>query len=215
MVEAFLSATSAKDLMPDVPITLYTNLVDSVFVKDDCFDNVIPIDTVDRYRSKWAEGQLDRIRCLPESPYERTLHLDADTRIVSPEVRNIFTELDSADIAMVECAVDNSISRRVYGKRMFNVGFILYRKSEAVDKLFRRWAELSAEHFKAASQESIPPFPYMSHIADPELQRLLLFMDQISLVQLMSPDTNALDLRCSILHESWNFRGAAADRPLD
>ena len=214
-LEAFLSAMSAKEHMPDVPITLYTNLVDSVFVKDDCFDRVVPIDTVNSYRSKWAEGQLDRIRCLSESPYELTLHLDADTRIVSPEVRGIFAELDSADIAMVECENDNSFSRRQYGKRMFNVGFILYRRSEQVKSLFRDWAELSAEHFLAASQDVIPPLPYMSHIADPNLQRRLLFMDQVSLVQILSPETNALNLRCKILHESWNYRGSAPTRPLD
>ncbi len=214
-LEAFLSATSAKELMPDVPITLFTNLLDSVFVKDDCFDNVVPIGSIERYRSKWAEGQLDRIRCLRESPYERTLHLDADTRIVSPEVRDVFSAIDSADIAMVECATDNSFSRKQYGKRMFNVGFILYRKSESTGSLFRKWAELSAQHFRAASQDAIPQFPYMSHIADPELQRRLLFMDQISLVQILSPETNTLGLRCRILHESWNYRGAAPDRPLD
>jgi len=214
-VEAFLSATSAKDLMPDVPITLYTNLLDSTFVQDDCFDSVVPIDSIDRYRSKWAEGQLDRIRCLPESPYERTLHLDADTRIVSPDVRRIFDELDSADIAMVECETDNSFSRRHYGKRMFNVGFILFRRSERINRLFKQWAELSAEHFTAASQDSIPPLPYMSHLGDQDLQRRLLFMDQISLVQIMNPETNSFDLRCKILHESWNYRGAAPDRPLD
>ena len=31
LAEAFLSATSARSLMPEIPITLFTNLVDSAF----------------------------------------------------------------------------------------------------------------------------------------------------------------------------------------
>jgi hypothetical protein len=201
--------------MPEIPITLYTNLPQSVFVNDCCFDNVVPIETVRQYQSSWAEGQLDRIMCLPRSPYDYTLHLDTDTRVMSGEVLHIFSELETSDIAMVECHVDNSFSRRHYNARMFNVGFILYRRSSKTNALFDAWTTLTARHFAAASVDETPSFPYLAHISAPELRTRLLFMDQVSLVQLCSPDVNVFDLRLNILHESWNYRGSEANRTLD
>lgn len=215
VAEAFLSANSAKNLMPDMPITLFTNLEDSAFAKDDCFDSVICIDTIKKYRSAWSEGQLDRILCLPNSPYRYTLHLDTDTRVMSHEIREIFTELDSHDIAMVECAADASVSRKRYGRPMFNVGFILYKNTEQVHRLFTAWAELTAEYFGYANRDAVPEVTCLSHIQDPEMRRKLLFMDQISMVQLLSPEVNQFDLGLKILHESWNFRGARNGRTVD
>ena len=57
VAEAFMSANSVKDLVPDMPITLFTDLPKCVFAKDTCFDNVIPISTKRNYRMLWAEGQ--------------------------------------------------------------------------------------------------------------------------------------------------------------
>jgi hypothetical protein len=212
--EAFLSATSVKDLMPEIPITLFTNLEDSVYVKDDCFDDVVSINTVQKYANEWSEGLLDRMLCLRHSPYQYTLNLDTDTRVMSAEVLDIFAELDNIDIAMIECETDNSVSRLHYGARMFNVGFILYRKNPKTDQLFKAWSELTAEHFQAASQEKLPDLEYMSHITDEEMRRRLLFVDQVAMVQLLSPDTNVFDLDLKILHESWNYRGSKTNRPL-
>lgn len=212
LAEAFLSATSIKDFAPDLPITLYTNLPDSVFARDSCFDSVVPIDTVKRYLSQWAEGQLDRILCLPQSPYERTLHLDTDTRVMSAEVLSLFAVLDDDDIALIECANDNSLSRFHYGAPMFNVGVILYRRCERVQALFKAWAELTAQHFFAASQTDVPRPDYLAHVDDPELRARLLFMDQISLVRLLSPDVNVFDLKVRTLDETWNFRGCSDGR---
>lgn len=125
VAEAFLSATSVKDLLPDLSVTLFTNLTDSAFARDDCFDHVVSIDTIRDYGKTWSEGQLDRIRCLPDSPYDYTLHLDSDTRVMSPEIGDVFGLLADHDIAMVECLPDNSYACEQYGHPMFNVGFIL------------------------------------------------------------------------------------------
>jgi len=215
VAEAFLSATSIKDLIPEMPVTLFTNLENSVFAQDDCFDTVIPIGTIKRYNSQWSEGQLDRILCLPKSPYRYTLHLDTDTRVRSPEVSEVFACLENHDIAMVECAPDASVSRHHYGRPMFNVGFILYRQSGKVNDLLTEWGELTAEYFGLANCEEVPEVDCLPHISDPELRRKLLFMDQTSMVQLLSPEVNRFGLDLKILDESWNFRGAAGDRKLD
>jgi len=213
VAEAFLSASSAKTHAPDIPITLFTNLVDSPLARAPCFDNVVPIDTVEAYKRSWSEGQLDRILCLPHSPYEYTLHLDSDTRVRSAAIGSAFSLLDDKDLAIVECGEDNSYSRRHYGRPMFNVGFILYRNNDKVRRLFDAWAQLTAEHFGFARGEDEPQVGCVAHIDDPELRRKLLFMDQISMVQLFSPEVNEFGLDYLILDESWNYRGSRTGRP--
>lgn len=205
--EAFLSALSAKDMMSGVPVTLFTDLENSVFVREDCFDKVVPIDTVSQYDRRWSEGQLDRVQCLPDSPYDYTLHLDTDTRVRSPELGTVFSLLDEHDIAMVECSPDNSYSREHYDRPMFNVGFILYRKNDRTDQMLREWARLTREHFDIASKEAPPEPEFLAHVDDPEIRRKLLFMDQTSMVRIFSPEVNLFDLEHRILDESWNYRG--------
>ena len=215
LAEAFLSAHSIKDVMPDISITLFTNLKNSNFAKSKCFDKVIPISSVKRYTSEWAEGQLDRIGCLNSSPYKYTLHLDSDTRVCSDEIRSVFLFLQENDIAMVECAEDASVSRFHYGRPMFNVGFILYRESEKVATLFDKWAKLTAKQFEMATKDAEPTIPELAHISDVELRRELLFMDQLSMVQLLSTDVNVFNLKLKILPERWNYRGSAEGRQLE
>jgi len=213
VAEAFLSAASAKALAPHIPVTLFTNLVDSPFARAPCFDNVVPVDTIEAFQRSWSEGQLDRILCLPRSPYEYTLHLDSDTRVRSAEIASVFSLLDDHDLAMVECDEDNSYSREHYGRPMFNVGFILYRNDDKVGHLFDAWAELTSEYFALARGEDEPQLDCLAHVDDPDLRRKLLFMDQISLVQMLSPEVNRFGLDFRILDESWNYRGSRTGRP--
>jgi uncharacterized protein (TIGR02466 family) len=212
LAEAVISAKSVKETYGPIPIRLYTNLVESPLLRDSAFDEILPIPTVTDYTSQWAQGQLDRIQCLNQTPYDFTLHLDTDTKIRRPEFQHVFEYLRDHDIAMVECADDASISRHHYGRPMFNVGFILYRKNEKTRRLFTEWEKLTKKHFEIASTDPMTPLPYMSHITDPALRRNLLFMDQLSFVQLLSPEVNPFDLRLKILEEKWNFRGASVPR---
>lgn len=212
MREAAISAASVKRIFGTVPVTLFTNLPHSLSVKSEFFDEVNSIATVIDYSSEWAQGQLDRIQCLNRTPYNRTLHLDTDTQIRRAEFQRVFEILDDCDIAMVECADDASISRHHYGRPMFNVGFILYRKNEKTARLFQEWERLTRRHFEIATQDPTTYLPYLSHISDPHLRRQLLFMDQLSFVQLLSPEVNVFDLRLKILEEQWNFRGASNQR---
>ncbi len=213
VVEAFLSATSVRALVPDLPVTLFTDLDDSPFSRAPCFSTVVPIDSVSNFGRTWSEGQLDRIRCLPSSPYDLTLHLDSDTRVNSPEIASAFSLLETHDMAMVECAVDNSYSRQYYGRPMFNVGFMLFRKSEPVMRLLEMWEQKTIEFFDLAAADADPEIECLSHIADAERRRKLLFMDQLSMVQLLSPEVNVCGVDCAILDESWNYRGSAEGRP--
>jgi hypothetical protein len=212
LAEAFLSAHSAKDLMPKLPITLFTDRVDSAFCKGLCFDQVIPLATQTNYRSRWADGQLDRIKCLINSPYERTLHIDTDTRVQTREVMSLFRKLDTIEIAMAECQADASVSASHYGHPMFNVGVILYTKSPRVVHLFDEWRTLTKKHFDLANRDDVPMVDCLPHILDPELRRELLFMDQLSMVQLLSPEVNKCGVHFEVLSEAWNYRGTGSGR---
>lgn len=92
--EAFLSADSIKQRNPDLPVTLFTDLPDHALCKTDRFDGVMPIVGVQGIGSRWAGGQLNRLRCLTRTPYVRTLHLDTDTRVLTEELPSLFTLLD-------------------------------------------------------------------------------------------------------------------------
>ena len=215
VAEAFLSAHSARDHMPELPITLCTDLPDVPFARSPCFSEVRPLATHRRYRSLWAEGQLDRIRALRNSPCDYTLHLDTDTRVLTPEFSGLFRLLDDIDIGMAVCQPDVSKCARLTGLPMFNVGFILFRKSPAVLALLEAWEDLTRENFELGNEDLPPKTAVTAHIDDPEIRRELLFMDQTSFVQLLSPTVNKFGVRLQIMDEAWNFRGAGRGRSFD
>lgn len=215
VAEAFLSAHSVKDFAPELPITLFTDLPASPFARSVCFNQVIPLETRRSYRSLWAEGQLDRVRSLQNSPYYYTLHLDTDTRVLTPEFLGLFARLQQTDIAMAICQPDVSKCAQLTRLPMFNVGFILFRKSDKVMALFRAWEELTRRNFELGNLDEVPQIEGVRPIEDAEQRRELLFMDQTSFVQLFSPQVNRFALDYEILDESWNFRGTGRGRSFD
>jgi hypothetical protein len=215
VAEAFLSAHSARDFIPDLPITLCTDLHQLPFARSPCFSNLVPLETRRRYRSLWAEGQLDRIRALRNSPYDYNLHLDTDTRVLTPEFPELFRLLDDIDIGMAICQPDVSKCAQMTGLPMFNVGFILFRKSPGVMQLLEAWENLTRENFELANLDVPPKTAVTGHLDDPEVRRELLFMDQTSFVQLLSPEVNRFGLRLQIMDEAWNFRSTGRGRTFD
>ena len=215
VAEAFLSAHSARDYMPELPITLCTDLPELPFARSPCFSAVLPLESRRRYRSLWAEGQLDRIRALRNSPYDYTLHLDTDTRVLTPEFSSLFGLLDDIDIGMAVCQPDVSRCAQLTGLPMFNVGFILFRKSPAVLALLEAWEDLTRENFELGNQDVPPKTAVTAHIDDPEIRRELLFMDQTSFVQLLSPTVNKFGVRLQVMDEAWNFRSTGRGRTFD
>ena len=89
---AKLSAISMKEMHPNLSITLYTNLP---YDHNDLtvFDDI-----------KTTSGLLGNLwaykhKCLRESPYDRTLHIDADTYIMDG-ISEVFDVLDRFDLAI-------------------------------------------------------------------------------------------------------------------
>jgi hypothetical protein len=199
--EAFLSAHSARDFAPDLPITLFTDLPHLALARSPCFSQVVPIETRRSYRNLWGEGQLDRIRSLRKSPYDYTLHLDTDTRVLTPEFMELFRKLDTIDVGMAICQPDVSRCAQVTGLPMFNVGFILFRRSEPALQLLQAWEERTQGNFELGNLDEVPQIEGVRAIDDPEVRRELLFMDQTSFVQLLSPTVNRFGVVREIMDE--------------
>jgi hypothetical protein len=206
--EAFLSADSVKQRFPALPITLFTDRPAHPLCQLSRFDSVQTIESVQSFGSHWAAGQLARLRCLPRTPYARTLHLDTDTRVLTDELPWLFDRLAESDVAMVETADDDSFSRLYSGMRMFNAGLILYRRTEQVWQWLDAWPKLTERNFRLADQSSAPAIPLLRNVADGSARRRLMYMDQISLVEILNPGGNAFGLSVLNLEYPWNHRGS-------
>lgn len=214
--EAFISADSAKQRYPDLPITFFTDRLDHQLCGTGLFDDVIPAPNVNGISSDWSDGQLRRLLCLRNTPYQYTLHLDTDTQIVTDELMSLFNLLDTIDVGMAETAIDDSGCRVLYGRPMFNAGLVLYRRNQLTWEWLAEWASLSERNFRWAGKKPLPRFSLLRHIADEETRRTLLGMDQISLVEILSPEVNKFGLKLKVLDASWNYRGSRlAERNLE
>jgi len=216
--EAVLSAATLKRQAPGLPAWLYTDRTDCALARLDVFDRVVAIESCDDYEDASAGAKIDRLRVLADPPFARCLQIDTDTRILSPRIAEAFGFLEAVDIAMVECHPDGSISRGLYGRPMFNGGFILFRRNAKTAALFEAWRDLSDRHFRLADRADLTGVaadcPYLAHVPEGEDRRTLLRRDQLALAQLFSPETNRFDLDYAQLSEGWNFRGAGKHRKL-
>lgn len=271
LCEAIASAESLKEKVPDISITLFTDMEDLYNLTIRPFDNIIPIPSdqevcliansswrqylfaslIGAYnlqpweqgihakvkgiigpflhrswgrgiqakvmglvaiflQKSWGRGIHAKVMSFIHSPYQRTVFLDSDTRILSGEFVHAFDYLEDHLIAIVPCTKDNSKTCRLYGP-MFNSGVIAYRKDAKVNTLFREWEKLYHTHFKLASLESPGSTPYFSHFNSSE-RLMLLCDDQTSLAQLLSPIFNKYDIAVKILDETWNARNYPRDR---
>ncbi len=215
LVEARASALSLKRHCPHLPVCVFTDLRESKLLDDQCFDTVLPIEVDTDCGTEWGRGLRTQLLSLPQSPYQRTFFLDADTRFTSNAVGEIFDILDVYEIALAEDPPDLSIGVKHYGHRMFNSGVILYRKTPNVLQMFEHWKQLFLAQLEAHAQDPMPTIDYMSSIQDQTTRRKMLLHDQLALAQLLSPDRNVHDLKLKVLDEAWNFCGTFAGKKLD
>jgi len=130
-----MSATSLKTHCPNLPVHIFTDCDISAY---DCFDSSTKIK--DPHRRFGAK--VDHIF---KTPYQKTLFLDADTRICE-DIAPMFDLLDRYDIAM---AYDNGRAKRPKryvgpAPKIFlplNSGVILYKRTEPVIGFFKTWQE--------------------------------------------------------------------------
>ncbi len=125
------SAKSMKKYHRDIPITLYSNLITVNEDGADGFDDII-----------YTEGKIGQMwafkhKILAESPYERTLHIDADTIICSP-IYEVFDVLDKFDLAMpLSLWYGKKTSVPVCFPELAG-GFFTWRNNEKMRALFKK-----------------------------------------------------------------------------
>ena len=150
--DAIESAKSVRKHSPSLGITLfheYSNIPHnydlSVFSEVVLLDVSEMADIKRMYKGTDSPVFLKRIRVLLKSPYERTLFLDADAKILK-SIDDLFTLLDRFDLVLAPGPMTQQVidSSDVMSKvpRTFpecNCGVMLYRMNDITRKLFTEW----------------------------------------------------------------------------
>ena len=150
-----VSAESLKQAMPDLPITLFSQFP----VKSPHLDNVVIVTPA-------KDGFYDKARLIADSPYERTMFIDADTFVLEP-VPELFLLLDQFDCAATH---EEYLSTDWCGSYPradipasfpeFNTGILLVKRSQRTQELLQRWAELYEAYLREKPEHPINDQPF-------------------------------------------------------
>ncbi len=133
--EALISAKSARSVMPDIPITIFTDLE----IDEPAFDQVIQLDDP---RHDFG----DQVFHLDRTPYERTIFLDSDIYL-DASIDDVFSVLDEFDIAATQ-GLRNYSSSRVELEAIdaipdcfpeYNSGVVAFEMNANVQEFFGNW----------------------------------------------------------------------------
>lgn len=131
--EALISVESVKKHMPDIPVSLFTDLSELVSSPPEGVDSVYPLENASR-------SCRDKIKPLADSPYERTLFLDTDTYLCTP-VYDLFEMLDRFEIALAQAPdrYQYILPEIPDCFTELNSGVIVFRKNKRVSDLLELW----------------------------------------------------------------------------
>lgn len=136
VAEAIHSVRSLQQHSPALPAVLYTNAP----IQGAPFDEVRVVE-VGHFRAK--------VDLLGQSPFERTLYLDSDTRVVH-DLRDVFDVLGKFDVAMAHdfarkrqtmASVIPEYAAIPYAFSEFNGGVILYGRTPGAVRFLESWRE--------------------------------------------------------------------------
>lgn len=150
-----VSANSLRRAMPDLPITLFSQFpVDSPL-----FEKVIHVQPS-------SDGFYDKVRCICESPYDRTMMIDADTYVIDG-VPELFTLLDHFDCACTHEEYVNTDWLNHYPRTdvpscfpELNTGVLMLKRSEKMDRVLADWAKLYAAYLAEGPDRKINDQPF-------------------------------------------------------
>ncbi|WP_417525546.1 putative nucleotide-diphospho-sugar transferase [Marinovum sp.] len=132
------AARSVRAHMPDLPIALFTDAGKLGHPVSAVFDPVIELASA-HHRSK--------VDCLMKSPFEHTLFLDADIRVLE-DVSELFELLERFDMAMAHAHARNRHATRAVWTRalpdafpQFNTGVIVVRRNARTRALLQDWSD--------------------------------------------------------------------------
>jgi len=151
--EAINSAESVKRHCPDIRIALFSNSDPNA----GCFDDFreIPVSHVNH-----------KIDVIDQSPYERTIYLDSDTKIVFPiyGMLDLMERFDLAachDFARKRKSFKSNNAIEDYEKipyefPEYNGGVMVFRKNEKVLNFFENWRSLFYRHRDTTGNKDQP-----------------------------------------------------------
>ena len=149
------SAASLKRAMPQLPITVFSQFpVESPF-----FEKVVRVEPT-------QDGFFDKTRLMRESPYDRTLFIDADIYVAEP-IPELFSLLDHFDCAAtheeyLNTDWHNRCPRPDIPESFpeFNTGILMLKRSEKVDRLLAEWGDLYHAFLEEKPGEKINDQPF-------------------------------------------------------
>jgi len=145
---AAMSARSLKTHCPGLPVHIFTDCDTASY---DCFDSSTKISDPNR---KYG-AKVDHFY---ETPYQRTLYLDADTRVCE-DITPMFDLLDRYDIAMAHAPLGRNYKslKKYIGQApiifsALNSGVILYKRTDPVIEFLKNWKKAFYEDGRESDQ---------------------------------------------------------------
>lgn len=155
------SARSLKNAMPQLPITVFSEFE---IPPTELFENITRV-------KGSADGFYDKTLFMQQSPYERTLFIDADTYVVDP-ISELFLLLDRFDCAATHEEYSNTDWSNCYplpevpeSFPEFNTGILAFGRNQRVEVLFKEWAGLYQEFSKKFPAQRINDQPFFRRAA--------------------------------------------------
>ena len=113
-----------------------------------------------------SDGFYDKTRLIRESPYERTIFVDADIYVAQP-FPELFSLLDRFDCAATHEEYLDTDWFHHYPRPdipasfpEFNAGILLFRRTPSVDRLLARWNDLYKKFLEEKPNLSINDQPF-------------------------------------------------------
>jgi hypothetical protein len=149
------SAASLKRVMPDLPITVFSQFP----LERPNFERVIRVEGS-------QDGFYDKTLLIQQTPYERTLFVDADIYVAEP-VPELFSILDRFDFAATHEEYLNTDWSNHYPRPdippsfpEFNTGILAYKRSPAMDRVLRDWSDLYRSFLESHPGKKINDQPF-------------------------------------------------------
>ena len=195
--EAEISALSAKRIMPDIPIALFTH---SVEYSNPVFDLVY---RVEKYRNNFS----DKIDPLLSTPFRKSIFIDSDT-FICEDISDIFNLLDSFDLAVAHAYDRRPVKVPVPDCFCeLNTGVIAFVNSPAMNEFLKRWRIIYDEYFHSEARVIGDQASFRKVLHDSQLRFYILPPEYN-----MRPQFRAIAGRCEgmkilhmrgINHEQW------------
>jgi len=130
--EAVAAARSVRETHPDETIALKSDVAPAAGHPFDVMHTI----------SASGRPFLDKISGMAASPFDRTVFLDTDLRVMAP-CPELFELLDVYDVAAAHAPGYAGVAGEPICRAFFelNTGVLPYRRSAATAEMFRQWAE--------------------------------------------------------------------------